>query len=83
MGKGLSREQHRQMDLVLTHVGTGHDNRVVSRGQSHDWHWEVLVEDRWMIAYTGSMIQCIEMERHYDDLPHIITTAWGDPVCCN
>lgn len=76
----MTHQMLRQMDLVLTYVGTGAENRVVSRGD--DWQWEVSVDGEFYIAYTGTLSGCLAMGRRYDAQPHIIETAHG-PVCCN
>lgn len=69
------------LDLVLTHVGTGAENRVITDGA--DWRWEVMVEGDFYTAYNGEMMECVTLEREYDAQPHVIETAWGDPVCVN
>lgn len=89
MGFGLDRNSYRCLDLVLRHVGVGASSRVVSRDDL--WNWEILTgpdahgrsRSDWSIAFVGTIHQCLEIQRVYENTPHIIITAWGDPVCCN
>ncbi len=70
------------LDLVLTHVGTGQDSRVITDGPS-EWRWEVMVEGDFYTAYSGEMMECVTLEREYDAQPHVIESPQGDPVCVN
>lgn len=76
----------RQLDLLINVVGLGAFTKIVIGDSLFDWQVQVDSDGRWSTAFTGSPWECFLFESRYAEAsakPEVITSDWGDPVCCN
>lgn len=84
----LTRSERADLDRLMKVAPVGLDARIIGVGPV--WRVEVLLEDQWMILFTAhrgtpldQINACGEALDMYESQPHVIESAWGDPVLVN
>jgi len=57
----------RQLELVLSHCGTGLETQILTADNGDDWQWKVKLEGGYYIAFTGTLFGCQEIDRRYKE----------------